>query len=81
MDKWRPDDWPKDPCIDCPNKQVDDYGYLCDLACGKRAAWMNQEIGADRMLSKARIRFEEFWEYWIDDQCPIDQIFSNKEQK
>ena len=35
----------KDPCIGCPNINLDDYGYLCDLACGKRTAWLNQIKG------------------------------------
>jgi hypothetical protein len=48
--KWRPKGWFKNPCDGCENKQEDDYGYLCDLACGKRTAWINQEAGADAML-------------------------------
>jgi len=36
---------PVEPCIGCFNRQVDDYGYLCDLACGKRTAWLNQIVG------------------------------------
>jgi len=35
----------KEPCIECPNKKIDDYGYFCDLACGKRTAWLNYKAG------------------------------------
>jgi len=47
---YRPDNWPKCPCDSCDHPDVDDYGYLCDLACGKRSAWFNREAGADAML-------------------------------
>jgi len=36
---------PVEPCIGCPNMQVDKYGYFCDIACGKRTAWLNQMEG------------------------------------
>jgi hypothetical protein len=51
---WRPTtDWNKCPCDDCSaeHKLVDEYGYFCDLSCGKRTAWINKEIGADAMLT------------------------------
>lgn len=35
----------KEPCIDCPEKKIDDYGYFCDLHCGKRTAWFNHQEG------------------------------------
>ena len=35
----------KEPCIGCPDIQMDNYGYLCDLACGKRTAWLNYMAG------------------------------------
>ncbi len=40
----------KEPCIDCPNKVIDDFGYFCDIACGKRAAWENYMAGYDQAL-------------------------------
>ena len=46
---WHPENWEKNPCIDCPNKQIDEWGYLCDWSCGKRSAWLNYEAGADKM--------------------------------
>ena len=39
-----------DPCADCSNKRVDEYGYLCDLGCGGRTAYLNKLAGADAML-------------------------------
>jgi len=49
---YRPDNWPKCPCEDCVReyKQIDEYGYLCDLTCRERSAWANFELGADAML-------------------------------
>lgn len=35
----------KEPCKDCPDIQLDTYGYLCDLSCGKRTAWLNHQVG------------------------------------
>ena len=35
----------KEPCIDCPYKNVDKWGYLCDIHCGKRSAWLNHQEG------------------------------------
>ena len=35
----------KEPCIDCLDKKVDDYGYFCDMACGMRTAWLNHQAG------------------------------------
>jgi len=50
---YRPPNWNKlnpYPCEGCPNIQVDSWGYLCDLACGKRTAYFNREAGADKMM-------------------------------
>jgi len=35
----------KEPCIDCPDINRDEYGYICDLTCGKRTAWLNYMEG------------------------------------
>ncbi len=35
----------KEPCIDCPNKVIDAYGYFCDVSCGERTAWLNYMAG------------------------------------
>lgn len=64
---WRPDNWPKNPCIDCPNKQEDIYGLICDLACGKHTAWLNFEAGADAMLEGIKDKLgiaENMEDYW-----------------
>lgn len=45
---WRPKEgWDKCPCDDCEKKVEDNYGLLCDLACGQHNAWLNSEAGAD----------------------------------
>lgn len=57
MSDWRPENWDEinpDPCKDCSNKVIDDYGYFCDLACGKHSAYLNKEAGADAMLEALR---------------------------
>jgi len=33
------------PCIDCPQKQEDGYGFLCDFACGKHSAYVYCQAG------------------------------------
>lgn len=40
----------KDPCIDCPALRVDEYGYICDLACGKHTAWINHQAGIKEVV-------------------------------
>ncbi len=37
----------EEPCIDCPKMNIDDYGYFCDISCGKRAAWFNYKAGQE----------------------------------
>ena len=54
MSEWRPLDWPKSPCDDCEHEDIDDYGYYCDLWCGKRTGWANRETGADAILGALR---------------------------
>ena len=44
---------PIEPCIDCLDLQKDEYGYLCDLACGKRSAWENQIQGYEIGIREA----------------------------
>jgi len=40
----------KNPCKDCPNIQLDDYGYLCDLACGQKTAYLNHQKGMKEVV-------------------------------
>ena len=40
----------KEPCIGCPDMDLDEYGYLCDLACGKRTAWLNYMAGMKKVI-------------------------------
>lgn len=47
---WRPDKWPKCPCDGCTHKAVDNYGYLCNMTCGKRSEWVSFEAGASLMF-------------------------------
>lgn len=39
-----------EPCVDCPDKVIDDYGYYCDLTCGIRTAWLNYLEGVKEMV-------------------------------
>ena len=34
-----------EPCVGCSNLEMDEWGYLCDLSCGKRTAWLNYQAG------------------------------------
>ena len=49
-DNWRPEGWGECPCAGCADISLDNYGLVCDLACGKNTAWLNREDGASRML-------------------------------
>ena len=35
----------KNPCTDCPDKVEDEYGLVCDLACGKHTGHENYQAG------------------------------------
>jgi hypothetical protein len=41
-----------EPCLNCPDKEVDEYGYLCDIACGKRTAWINFTAGRQQAFKE-----------------------------
>ena len=51
---WRPNNWPKNPCEHCDRKEVDQYGFICDLPCGQHTRYFNFEAGADKMLEALR---------------------------
>jgi len=40
----------KDPCDGCKQKEEDDWGLVCDIACGLAFAYGNYEAGADALL-------------------------------
>ncbi len=40
----------KEPCIGCPNKVIDEWGYFCGLSCGKRIAWLNYMEGIKEVV-------------------------------
>lgn len=71
---WRPSNWPEDPCDDCPDKVVDDYGYFCCVACDKRQAWLSREAGADAILT-ALLGRDDF------PNIKWHEIFAHKEEK
>ena len=50
MNKWRPKDWPVNPCNECEQKVEDNYGLFCDLSCGRHTQYINSEAGASDML-------------------------------
>ena len=56
---WRPANWNTDhpdPCEKCGNKNIDVYGWLCDIACGKRSDYVNFENGAEAMLNSKEVQ-------------------------
>ena len=87
--KWRPEGWPKYPCDDCTEKQIDGYGYVCDLSCGKRSQWISREAGADAMLESVRnrgvpIEFTPNWRFEdYANSCilALDKVHINKVSK
>ena len=45
-------DFIKCPCDDCTaeHKLLDEWGFLCDLACGKRSHWISRCMGAEEAI-------------------------------
>ena len=56
----------KEPCIDCLDINTDEYGYICDLACGKRTAWLNYMEGLKAGVEQGRCEVVE----WGNELCP-----------
>ncbi len=40
----------KDPCVGCPDRQEDSYGFVCDIACGKHSAYVNWLAGVKTVV-------------------------------
>ncbi len=40
----------KNLCISCSNRAIDDYGYVCDLYCGKHSEWLNYQAGIKEVM-------------------------------
>lgn len=34
-----------DPCRDCKNKEIDEWGYVCDFWCHKRSEYLSYMEG------------------------------------
>jgi len=49
---------PVDPCDGCADKVIDDYGYFCDIACGKHSAYIYRLEGFN-MAIESLIEVEE----------------------
>lgn len=47
------------PCVGCPDKRVDEYGYLCDLACGKRTMWSNYQAGIRAVIEELDLYYNQ----------------------
>lgn len=47
----------KNPCKHCKNKQIDSYGYVCDLTCGEYSAYLSQIEGAKKVLEYLKERY------------------------
>lgn len=64
----------EDPCKNCSDIKVDDYGYFCDMACGKHTAYQNFKAGEEQGIQKGRREVVE----WIQKRdCPYT-IFVEK---
>lgn len=70
---WRPKDWAKCPCDNCKRKTEDEWGLVCDLACGQHTMWVNYEAGADAMLEalKKEGRMVDRKVYATDDASKV----------
>ena len=58
---WRPANWKPDPCKDCIRKREDDYGLICDMACGQHTRYKNYEAGADAMIEAVKKKLGDFF--------------------
>jgi len=48
----------KNPCDKCERKEEDEYGLVCDLACGKHSAWFNHQEGIREVVTWLNDNFE-----------------------
>ena len=63
---WRPSkNWKPDPCRDCERKRTDQWGLICDIACGEHSAYRNYEAGANAMLEAIKkLTNQEQIDFW-----------------
>jgi hypothetical protein len=64
----------ENPCLNCKNKDEDDYGLLCDLVCHKHSYYNSYMKGVEDTLNSKEIKealeyyrimhqlFDEEWE-------------------
>lgn len=77
MKIWRPTGWPECKCDKCTTKQMDLFGYLCDLSCGEYSAYTNFEAGADLMVKLLR----EQQAFKVNDKCKDVCIPNDKDEQ
>ena len=67
---WRPTNWAKmypGQCDFCPSKIVDDYGWRCDITCGKHTQHVCFEKGAEAIVNSEEVkRALAFWHLMKD---------------
>ena len=64
----------KCPCDDCERKVEDDWGYLCDLACGQRSAWIHRKQGAKEMREYIKKEIDKYYIYELNGDHVILSI-------
>ncbi len=44
----------KNPCENCPDVFKDQYGYFCDLSCGRYGQWLAHQEGVKEAVAWIR---------------------------
>lgn len=61
-------DWAKCPCDDCTaeHKLIDEWGYFCDLTCGKCSYWIARCKGHQEVIEAGYVAVEPLIEESTD---------------
>jgi hypothetical protein len=71
----------ENPCLNCKNKNEDDYGLLCDWVCHKHSYYNSYMKGVEDALNSKEIKerilyyklmtpiIDEFWYKTMKEMC------------
>lgn len=61
----------EDPCAGCTNKVIDDWGWFCDIWCGKHSTHLIRQEAYKAQLKKVV--------EWCEEPCPHYQGLGKRE--
>jgi hypothetical protein len=63
---------PKNKCVDCLDKNIDEYGWLCDLSCWEHSRYLNQKIAQIEILAYLN---KNYGDVYLGDGINLSHVF------